>query len=1109
MSTWSNLANNRFLSTNNILQGVISGSISLFTGNTLTFSNTPNQWVDKLSFSNSVPHGTLSNTFNTKLDNQWITKNDIIPAMECPFDYSATFSNVINNYNCYNLTNAMGPLYTKTAQRVSSTSWNNKTWIGGTSTLPRLYSTYDTRGTGIYATFGIRSNGGINSVWINNSLLNEGRMNATAVWIKDNFVTITSDTYVNGYYTNSTPVSYDTANSIWVPVEKWFGFAYTYTASVSKQYYIGINGDNLVKVSCNGVTILDTSNNYGMDYTGAFTQWCIYPLYLNSGVYNFNFSVENLRVAGSILGNPGGFSAELYDFTGLTDSTYPALSDALTYYIASTASLDPYIKFSTKDMADINFSIGEDFAYSCPIYGGTLLSPDQNGIYSCLTTYPQTNYDINTGPNYLTFVVGITQSNKQVSFQIDFDRNLGSLFTEQLITINFGDKIDTTDLIDTANTSFTYSSANIPPYTGNTIFTYSFSDKNLPIGLSPSLYQNSSLGYNLFYTGNVGSITYGSSVRRNNVIISYTYSSIGTYNVQLYPSINTASASGVLYIKSNNGVIRFITQTNNFKNYYSLNLDNNQLLDINQNINDNVFNNLKVVGEPDIPDGSRITSFSNNKLTNFDPTKPIFFFESFTYNSQISYNKSKLDLSYNFLTQYDPKLIHNYNNLLLNNNLLTYFNPINNPLYRIYNPIQATLNLSFNKITSVTAMSYSLPNYGTIRLNNNPLTTFNPYTYINGVSQSVFTQSGATGGNYYFYLNSCSMSYFDPDYPLANNLQLLDLNNNQITSFNPSSVLLSSTNLQYLYLNSNRISSFTGSNIPNSLIYLQLQFNSLGTASTYFSCDILPKNLLYLNLSDNPLIGISASSFANVNGLQTLIINNCPNYKNMTPDFNLIKFTASNSSLSIQSGNGFTVSSSVSFDNNLTSITINNSYGNSALYYFNPSSLPTKLTTFNLASSGSNYPLYLNSFNFDVFFNTQINTINMYGVRITTASASSVLPNTLKSIRINGGQGTSYNILIPLSYVDDNLLPSSVNFVNFSYCSLTSSALQSILTKLDTNGATSGTLYINNQYAASTTIVTSGMSASLHSLMSKGWNCYATGNVGNVPPSPYAPILFT
>ena len=58
---------------------------------------------------------------------------------------------------------------------------------------------------------------------------------------------------------------------------------------------------------------------------------------------------------------------------------------------------------------------------------------------------------------------------------------------------------------------------------------------------------------------------------------------------------------------------------------------------------------------------------------------------------------------------------------------------------------------------------------------------------------------------------------------------------------------------------------------------------------------------------------------------------------------------------------------SLPFNNNLTSIIINNSYNN-ALYYFNPGSLPTNLKSFNITSD-SNYFINLSYFNFDLFLN--------------------------------------------------------------------------------------------------------------------------------------------
>ena len=51
MSTWSNLSNSKWISYKDIQNGVLDGSISLYTGASISYTD---QWVNKLSFSNSV-----------------------------------------------------------------------------------------------------------------------------------------------------------------------------------------------------------------------------------------------------------------------------------------------------------------------------------------------------------------------------------------------------------------------------------------------------------------------------------------------------------------------------------------------------------------------------------------------------------------------------------------------------------------------------------------------------------------------------------------------------------------------------------------------------------------------------------------------------------------------------------------------------------------------------------------------------------------------------------------------------------------------------------------------------------------------------------------------
>jgi len=1148
MSTWSNLANNRFLSYKNIQNGVLAGSISVFTGISISYTD---QWVDKLSFSNSVPHfGTTS--YDNKLDNQFITKTDIVPAVECPCYYVATYSqfyngpSVIPGYECVNIDKATAPASFSTAQRVQSNAWNRDYW-SSTYEKPRLYNLgFSNNGSGIFKEFGFTTSsyGGFvrgytdtsnyfNTVWVNaDNNTTEGRMNSTAVWVTNQFYTITStSSLVNGYYTNATPVAYTVSNSVWEPLDTWIGFLYTFIPVSNKTYYFGVSGDNLVRVKINGTTLIDSSL-VGNDGGGGFPQWCIYPIILNSGVnYTFSFEVKNASqpLSYDILGNPAGFSAELYDFTGLTVSSgYPILTDALTYGITSTASLQPYILFSTKDMSGRQWDYGQSVGYYCN-NGGSLYQDPNTGLYMCLAVATQSSYSNNclTIP-YFTMDIDQTINSLTASFRFGVNTTYYS--------VDWGD-----GYIEGSTSSITFT-----PIT-STIIPVSATAVNANLGYSQAYSDSSAGGFLngkcrfshkyanpgiytikfIFQNGSGQGIQMDlNGVKIKNLKFYNNWASSGSIPGIIYLNNSEISiprqnliipqvASPTLTLENNNITV---FDVDNYSSYIQLDLTYNFITNFN----------------PSYQINSAGLLLDHNSITNFLPSATLSFYYA---NGNAGMN-NVLSLSYNNLVNFNPSLLVGLYQLGLNNNNITTFNPTTQLPTTL-----ATLNLQRNSINNFSLLNNPIiltsNTYFTSTLYldyNTPLTSFNPYCIIGGVSQSALsaknisiTNCGLTGSfspdylititgssialdhnnltNYdpktyltglaYLSLTYNKISNFDPSYqPLPSTLLSLNLNNNLITNFNPVNYTLPNS-LQYLYLNNNNILGISGSKIPNSLQYLYINNNYLGTSSTYFYLDSLPSNLLYLDISNNPLIGISASSFANVNGLQTLIINSCPNYHYMTPDFNLIKFTASNSSLSIQSGNGFTVSSSVSFDNNLTSITINNAYVNNALFYFNPSSLPTKLVSFNF-TPGDNYGLYLYNFNFDLFLNTQINNFTFKNTYITSASPSSLLPSTLQSVSI---YGTYLSTIHPLSYVSNNLLPPSVTNLNLQFGSLTSSVLESILTQLVTNNTSNGKVYINNQFGI-TTSVTPGMSASLHTLMNRGWSCYATGIIG------YNPILF-
>ena len=742
MSTWSNLTNNQYISKNNMQYGIIAGSFSLFTGITLSNSN---QWIDKLTFSNSVPHGTLSTTFNNKSNNQFITKNDIIPAMECPCNYSITYSGV--SYNCYNLVNAVYGFVPLQIDKVQWYSWNQYN--------PRLYNDLTSSS---YTTFSTDNTNDLNyTLWTNkystNGINYSGRMNYCGIW-----------------GSGSHPGSGD-----WTPTASWIGFVYSFTSSTSNTYYLGIAGDNYIKCTLNGTTLIDNMNG---SYGGDYSYWSIYPISISTGTNSFTFQVYNVS-------GPAGFGAELYNFG--TDSNTTILNILNS---ATDSSFDSsYIVYTTKNEVGQYWNYGDYTNYSCPINNGVLQGPDINGIYSCLSTKPQTNYGINC-QEYVTLVTNSTQS---FTSSISVDTTLNDY--SYPITIDYGDGT----ILSSSQLIFTYSDINISPYiTGSN--TYTASVISIPIGLSPSAVPfQYTPKYNIFYSDSNNTITTNSTgYSIITVYFKHTYTQSGNNLIK----INSATANQ-FYINASNNNVRYITSTKNFKNSISLNLSGNKISDFKQNIDPNILNKISfnyTFGSG----GNKVLDFSYNSLTNFDLLSPL------GYNGIGNNYANTVNLNNNLLTNFDPIYPLYFNSLNLSYNLLTNFNPTINKLLYV-SGYGTNLTLNNNKITSFDSFSYSLPNYIVINLSNNPLTSFNPYVIINGISQSVFTQSGPTGSytnqydQYNLYLNSCSMSTFDPDFPLYNNLQLLYINNNKLTSFNP------------------RV------NLPQELIYIDLSHNLITT----------------------------------------------------------------------------------------------------------------------------------------------------------------------------------------------------------------------------------------------------------------------------------------
>lgn len=398
MSTWSSLANNRFISYKNIQNGVLAGSISLFTGVSMSYTD---QWINKLSFSNSVPHlGTTS--FNNKLNNQWITKTDIVPGMECPCEYSATYSNVFNNYNCIKIDKATAPIQFIQIDKVQNSYWCNGFYS-------RLYSGLDGFGqtgsdifTGLPVTYTNFANGSTSTLnyqlWNNTdayrnifgyqgltSVNYSGRMNYCGIW-----------------GTGSHPSSGD-----WTPINTWLGFAYSYTSLTASTYYLGIGGDNYVKCTLNGNILIDNTNYASAGKGGVFCQWSIYPIPINVGVNNFTFEVNNIS-------GPGGFGAEVYNFGTNSQTTVLSILNS-----ATNSSFDyQYVVFSTKSKVGQYWDYGNSVGYYCS-NGGTLFQNPVDNLYMCQLNATQSSYSLSCPTNqYFTMDTDQIYSSATVSFNI-------------------------------------------------------------------------------------------------------------------------------------------------------------------------------------------------------------------------------------------------------------------------------------------------------------------------------------------------------------------------------------------------------------------------------------------------------------------------------------------------------------------------------------------------------------------------------------------------------------------------------------------------------------------------------------------------------------------
>ncbi|HEY4062331.1 MAG TPA: fibronectin type III domain-containing protein [Puia sp.] len=150
------------------------------------------------------------------------------------------------------------------------------------------------------------------------------------------------------------------------------GFSRQFNLATSKVYYIGLGADNFASIAINGTTIV-SQNKSAMavpsqmnDGSGSFLfrMWFLYPVQMQSGV-------NLIQIEGTNTDGIGIFGCEIYDAT-----------EAQLLACNSTDDLQPFIVFSTKDVADnSDFDTGN---YSCSSFPGYQLVFDSgSGTYTC------------------------------------------------------------------------------------------------------------------------------------------------------------------------------------------------------------------------------------------------------------------------------------------------------------------------------------------------------------------------------------------------------------------------------------------------------------------------------------------------------------------------------------------------------------------------------------------------------------------------------------------------------------------------------------------------------------------------------------------------------
>ena len=187
-------------------------------------------------------------------------------------------------------------------------------------------------------------------------------------------------------------------------------FEFCVTPTVTKQYLIGIAGDNEVKLYLDGNLIVNLTGSSAV--TVPFRHWHVFPITLTAGQHT-------IGLCGYDYGTPASFGAEIYDIDVATFQANLLDPSVGTGNCGNVpADLTPYIIFSTTDMIDLQIAdpanpgvwecptgytldecqgvpmctINESFKLACPCY---LLIPCDTSVDPFISSTPGLDLYIN------------------------------------------------------------------------------------------------------------------------------------------------------------------------------------------------------------------------------------------------------------------------------------------------------------------------------------------------------------------------------------------------------------------------------------------------------------------------------------------------------------------------------------------------------------------------------------------------------------------------------------------------------------------------------------------------------------------------------------------